>query len=69
MAFAGAPVTRAQFEASMAAKIVDPPFLEDVAALLRTGLAYEPADAWRRVHAAIVDHLPGDPWKGEVDAR
>jgi hypothetical protein len=44
MSFGGTPLTRAQFEANMAAKISDPPFLEDVPALLRTGLAYDPAD-------------------------
>jgi hypothetical protein len=68
MSFGGTPVTRAQFEANIAAKISDPPFLEDVPALLRTGLAYDPADAWRRVHAAIITRLPGEPWKGDADS-
>jgi predicted nucleotidyltransferase component of viral defense system len=63
------PVTRAQFEANMAAKVSDPAFLADVPALLRTGLAYDPRDAWSRVHAAIVARLPGEPWKGEGSAR
>jgi predicted nucleotidyltransferase component of viral defense system len=68
MAFGGTPVTRAQFEANMAAKISDPPFLNDVPSLLRTGLAYEPTEAWSRVHATLVTRLPGKPWKGDTDA-
>lgn len=65
MAFGGTPVTRAQFEANMAAKIADPPFLADVPPLLRTGIEHEPTEAWPRVHAALVSRLPGDPWKGD----
>ncbi len=65
----GTPVTRAQVEANMAAKVTDPSFLSDVAPLLRTGIAYEPSDAWNRVHAAIVAHLPGAAWKGVPDAN
>ena len=65
--FGGTPVTRAQVEANMVAKVTDPWFLGDVAPLLRTGIAYEPSDAWRRVHAAIVTRLPGAAWKGTHD--
>jgi predicted nucleotidyltransferase component of viral defense system len=68
MALGDARVTRAQFEANMAAKIGDASFLEDVATLLRTGLRYDPYEAWRRVHTAIVTLLPGEPWKGGADA-
>lgn len=68
MAFGDTTVTRAQFESNMAAKIADPHFLGDIAALLRIGLAYEPTEAWRRVHAAIVTQLPGAPWKGDGHA-
>ncbi len=59
----------AQVEANMAVKVTDPSFLSDVAPLLRTGIAYEPSDAWNRVHAAIVAHLPGAAWKGVPDAN
>jgi len=69
MGIGGTPVTRAQVEANMAAKVADPSFLSDVAPLLRTGIAYEPSDAWSRVHAAIVAHLPGAAWKGVPDAN
>lgn len=65
MAFGKTPVSRAQFEANMAAKLADPTFLEDVAVLLRTGLAFDPAAAWARVHAEIVARLQGEPWKGD----
>jgi predicted nucleotidyltransferase component of viral defense system len=67
MTFGGTPVTRAQFEANMAAKIMDPAFLGDMSTLLRTGLVYDPAAAWSRVHAAIVTQLPGEPWKGDAN--
>jgi predicted nucleotidyltransferase component of viral defense system len=60
MAFAGTPVTRAQFEANMAAKLSDPAFLTDVPPLLRTGLKHDAATAWARVHAMLVSRLPGD---------
>lgn len=69
MAFGGTPVTRAQFEENMAAKLTDPAFLTDVPPLLRTGLAHDPKTAWSRVHAALVRRLPGDAWKGDSDAR
>lgn len=69
MAFGGTPVTRAQFEANMAAKLTDPAFLTDVPPLLRAGLKHDAAAAWSRVHAALVCRLPGDPWKGDGDAR
>lgn len=67
MAQGGTPVTRAQFEANMAAKMGDPLFLGDVSSLLRTGLAYDAAEAWIRVHTALVTGLRGDPWKGGPD--
>lgn len=68
MTFGETPVTRAQFEANMAAKMGDATFLDDVQALLRTGLEYDPHEAWNRVHDSLITRLPGEPWKGEVDA-
>ena len=62
--FGGTPVSRAQLEANMAGKLEDPAFGGDVAPLLRTGLAHDPAAAWARVHAALVGRLRGEPWKG-----
>lgn len=67
MTFIGTPVRRAEFEANMAAKLADRSFLTDVPPLLRTGVAHKAADAWARVHAALVSRLPGEPWKGVGD--
>jgi predicted nucleotidyltransferase component of viral defense system len=67
MAFSGTRVTRAQFEANMAGKMADATFLGDVAALLRTGLNYDPDAAWARVRDDIITKLPGEPWKGGPD--
>ncbi len=53
----------------MTAKIIDAAFVTDVPPLLRTGLDHEPAEAWSRVHAALLSRLPGDPWKGAGDAE
>jgi predicted nucleotidyltransferase component of viral defense system len=64
----GRPVTRARFEENMAAKLVDAAFLGDVPPLLRTGLKYEPSEAWARVHSTIVAGLTGEPWKGDGGA-
>jgi predicted nucleotidyltransferase component of viral defense system len=58
------PVTRAQFEENMAAKIRDAGFLADAKPLLRTGIEHDPASAWERVHGALVARLSGEPWKG-----
>ncbi len=65
MDFGTTPVTRAQFEESMASKMGDRTFLDDVSALLRTGLDYEPTEAWALVHEALVTKIPGSPWRGE----
>lgn len=67
MAHGGTPVTRAQFEANMSAKLRDPTFLDDVPSLLRTGLRHSPEEAWARVHEELVARLSGDPWKGDGD--
>lgn len=64
MAFGETPVSRAQFEANMDAKLTDALFTADLPPLLRTGVEHVPEAAWRRVHDALVRLLPGDPWKG-----
>ena len=69
MAFAGSPVSRAQFEANLAEKLTDPAFLSDVSPLLRTGLEHDATAAWARVHTTLISRLPGDPWKGDVGGR
>ena len=65
MEFGETPVSRAQFEANMAAKLVDATFLDDVPILLRTGLDYDPGDAWSRVQATLIALLRGEPWRGD----
>lgn len=65
MEFGETPVSRAQFEANMAAKMVDATFLDDVPILLRTGLDYDPGDSWPRVHSTLISQLRGEPWKGD----
>lgn len=67
MELGGTPVTRAQVEASMAAKMTDRTFLDDVPALLRTGLSYDPDEAWNLVRESLITKLPGSPWKGGDD--
>ena len=68
MAFGKTAVTRAQFEANMEGKMTDRAFLDDVPRLLRTGLDYDPCEAWARVHDALITRLPGKPWRGDCDA-
>lgn len=69
MTFGDTPVTRAQFEENMTAKIAESRFLNDVPPLLRTGIVYEPTKAWTRVHSVLVSRLPGDPWDGLGDSE
>ena len=62
---ASCPVTRAQFEQNMSAKMADQTFIKDVDRLLRSDLIYDPDAAWGQVHASLIRLLPGRPWKGE----
>lgn len=59
------PVTRAQFEANLAAKLRDPAFLGDVQPLLAQGAAsFNTEEEGERVKKVFLSLLPGDPWKG-----
>jgi len=69
MDFVGASASRAQFEANMSYKMDDAGFLGDATRLLRPGLAYDPSEAWRRVHDQLISRIPGAPWKGKADPR
>lgn len=64
MSFGDTAVTRAQFEANMAAKLDDALFVEDTAPLLRPGMEYDIHGAWDLVHESLVHRLVGEPWKG-----
>jgi predicted nucleotidyltransferase component of viral defense system len=60
----GAAVTRAQFEANLAAKLASAAFLEDLHPLLPAEFEYDPAKAAEAVRDAFIAKLPGEPWKG-----
>ena len=64
MEHGGTPVSRAQFESNLAAKVNDRSFLEDVKPLLASGIAYDPAAAYELVRTRLIARLPGSPWKG-----
>lgn len=64
MAFSGTTATRAQFEESMAGKMDDALFLDDIHPLLRPGVEYDVNAAWDLVHESLVSRLPGAPRKG-----
>lgn len=64
MDFVGTSVTRAQFEANMASKMLDTAFLGDLDPLVRFCLDYDVQEAWQSVHEQIISRLPGEPWKG-----
>ncbi len=57
-------VSRAQFEANLAAKLDAPAFGNDIAPLLAPGSGFEALDAARLVHARLISKLRGAPWKG-----
>ena len=60
----GLRVSRAEFEANLAAKLADPAFTQDVAPLLGPGVAWDSEDAARYVRQELLARLPGSPWKG-----
>ena len=64
MEHVGAAVSRAQFEANLAAKVRDRAFIEDTAPLLASGFAWDFEAAAKIVAERLVARLPGDPWKG-----
>lgn len=59
-----ARVSRAEFEANLAAKLRSRAFLEDTVPLLPTGTAYDAAAAGAAVHRRLIARLPGEPWRG-----
>jgi len=58
-------VSRAEFEANLSRKLVDPRFLNDIAPLLAPGCLWDIADAARYAREDLLPRLPGAPWKGE----
>jgi predicted nucleotidyltransferase component of viral defense system len=61
---AGLSVSRAQYEANMAQKLLTPDFRSDVMPLLRDDTGYDIDDAYRVVHERLIARIPGEPWKG-----
>jgi len=61
----GLRISRAEFEANFAAKLVDPTFTQDVAPLLAPRVEWDFEDAARFVREELLARLPGNPWRGE----
>jgi predicted nucleotidyltransferase component of viral defense system len=60
----GSRVSRAEFEANLAAKIDDPRFTQDIEPLLASHVEWDFEDAVRYVQEELVTRIPGSPWKG-----
>lgn len=60
----GLTVTRAEFEANLAAKLETAAFRQDILPLLAADAAYEPDAAAELVRRELVSRLPGEPWQG-----
>ena len=61
MAHGGFAVSRAEFEANLAAKLQDPAFIGDTDPLLPTGVTYSRAEAGMLVGKRLIANLPGAP--------
>ena len=60
----GAVVSRAEFEANLAAKLASTAFLQDLRLLVSPEVGYDPARAAQVVKDELIAKLPGLPWKG-----
>jgi predicted nucleotidyltransferase component of viral defense system len=60
----GAAVSRAEFEANLAAKLASAVFLEDLRLLIPPEVEHDPAKAAQVVKDELIARLPGEPWKG-----
>jgi len=60
----GILVSRAQYEANLAAKLGDYAFVEDIDPLVSPETAYSPFVAAKMVDVELVSRLKGEPWKG-----
>jgi predicted nucleotidyltransferase component of viral defense system len=64
MEHGGHNVTRALFEQNMHDKLTDPQFAADIGPLLMPGYKWEIGPAAEAVASALIQKLPGEPWKG-----
>lgn len=64
MAHDGATVSRAEFEANLAAKLASVAFLGDLRLLVPPEVEYDPIKAAEMVKDELIAKLPGEPWKG-----
>ena len=58
-------VSRAEFEANLSRKFIDPRFLNDIVPLLAPRCPWDFDDAERYVREELLNRLPGNPWQGE----
>ena len=64
MEHGGHNITRALFEQNMHDKRNDPQFTADIGPLLATGYSWEFDTATSAVQDALIQRLPGEPWRG-----
>ncbi|MGY4752605.1 nucleotidyl transferase AbiEii/AbiGii toxin family protein [Pannonibacter sp. Q-1] len=64
MEHGGQTITRALFEQNMHQKRSDPQFTADIGPLLANGYAWDFESAAAKVQSALIERLPGEPWKG-----
>lgn len=63
------PITRAQFEANLAAKAADASFVSDVRPLLAPETPFDFDHALAQVRERLVAQLPGDAWRGSTTSE
>ena len=61
----GHNVTRALFEQNMHQKLTDPQFTADISPLPAHGYSWDMKKAADQIGKALIQKLPGYPWKGE----
>lgn len=64
LAHDGVTVSRAEFEANLAAKLQSGVFLQDIKPLIVSDVAYDPVAAAAIVQGELISKLPGESWKG-----
>lgn len=64
MEHGGHAISRALFEKNLAQKMQDPDFLADISPLLSNGYTWDPEAEAPLVSSALINRLPGDPWRG-----